>query len=134
VRSVTVCCVAVPKMAAAAASLAAGNSTFTMLRPTRHLMTNAWNIDQFAISRYFDPARDALSREHRAAPLAVKATAVPRSVRSQQAVTREIFTCPQPQPGAIVNRVDRDNRIRIRVRNLARRTCRCRCIEEQVGK
>ncbi len=31
-------------------SLAAGNSTFTMLRPTRHLMTNAWNIGQFAIA------------------------------------------------------------------------------------
>jgi RNA 3'-terminal phosphate cyclase (ATP) len=31
-------------------SLAAGISTFTMLRPTSHLMTNAWNIGQFAIA------------------------------------------------------------------------------------
>jgi len=31
-------------------SLAAGSSTFTTLRATRHLMTNAWNIGQFAIA------------------------------------------------------------------------------------
>ena len=31
-------------------SLAAGNSTFTMLRPTSHLRTNAWAIGQFAIA------------------------------------------------------------------------------------
>ena len=31
-------------------SLAAGISTFTTPRPTSHLMTNAWNIGQFAIA------------------------------------------------------------------------------------
>lgn len=31
-------------------SLAAGSSTFTTPRPTSHLMTNAWTIDQFAIA------------------------------------------------------------------------------------
>ncbi len=31
-------------------SLAAGISTFTTPRPTSHLMTNAWNISQFAIA------------------------------------------------------------------------------------
>ena len=62
------------------------------------------------------------------------ATAVPPSVWSQQVVTREIFTCPQPNPGTIVNCINRDDRIRIRERNLARRTCRRRCVEEQIVK
>jgi RNA 3'-terminal phosphate cyclase (ATP) len=31
-------------------SLAAGNSTFTTPRPTKHLMTNGWSIGQFAIA------------------------------------------------------------------------------------
>jgi hypothetical protein len=55
-----------------------------------------------------------------------------KSIRPQQVVTGEIFTSPQSNPGAIIHRVDCDDRIRIRERNLAWRTCRHRCIEEQV--
>ena len=84
--------------------------------------------------RIDDRGRNALSREHPAAPLALKATAVPPSVRSQQAVTREVFTCPQPNSGAIVNCINRDHRIRIRERNPTRRACRRRCVEEHIVK
>jgi len=56
------------------------------------------------------------------------------SVWPQQAVTGEIVTSPQRDPGAIVNRIDRDNRIRICKGNPTRRTCRRRCLQQQLVK
>jgi hypothetical protein len=41
-------------------------------------------------------------------------------------VTREIFASPQPDPGAIINRVDSNDRVRMLERNPARRPCNCR--------
>jgi hypothetical protein len=57
---------------------------------------------------------------------------VVKSVWPQQAMTRDIFTSPQPNPGAIIDGIDYDDGIRICKRYPAPCALCSRRIEEKI--
>ena len=94
-------------------ALAAGAFAFTASRPTGHLLTNAWTIDQFKIAHI--SIEEGKPYRVRIEPhgFTLKAANL-RLVGSQQVIASEFLASPHGMPGAIINGIDRNYHVGVR--------------------